>query len=80
LKENNHELRLVYPKIILKIKEYIKTFHTKQKLKGYMTTTLALQKIFKGILHTEEGEKYIWQSSRIPNEHTNSIVFPIFKQ
>jgi hypothetical protein len=36
-------------------KEDMKTFYNKQKLKEFMTTKLALQKILKGLLHTEEN-------------------------
>jgi hypothetical protein len=34
-------------------------FHNKQKLKQYMTTKPQLQKILKGILHTEDENKHI---------------------
>jgi hypothetical protein len=36
------------------LKEEQKTFHDKQKLKEFMATKPAVQKILKGILHTEE--------------------------
>jgi hypothetical protein len=32
----------------------MKTFHNKQKLKEFMTTKSAPQKILKGLLHAEE--------------------------
>jgi hypothetical protein len=32
----------------------MKTFHNKQKLKEFITIKPALQKIFKGLLHTEK--------------------------
>jgi hypothetical protein len=35
----------------------LKNFHDKQKLKEFMTTKPALQKILKGILHKEEKDK-----------------------
>jgi hypothetical protein len=44
-------------KISFKIDGPIKVFHNKQKLKQYMTTKSPLQKIFQGILHTENKSK-----------------------
>jgi hypothetical protein len=41
-----------------KIEGEIKTFHDKQKLKQYMTTKPSLQKIQKGIPHTEDENKH----------------------
>jgi hypothetical protein len=41
---------------ISKIEEEIKTFHDKQKLKESMTIQPVLQKILKGILHTEKDK------------------------
>jgi hypothetical protein len=38
--------------------EEIKTFHNKQKLEEFLTTKSMLQKILKGILHTEEEEEH----------------------
>jgi hypothetical protein len=38
------------------IDEEMKTFYDKQKIKKFMTTKPALQKIFKGILYTEQEE------------------------
>jgi DNA-binding transcriptional regulator GbsR (MarR family) len=35
----------------------MKTFHKKVKLKEIVTSNSALQKILKGILHTEEGSE-----------------------
>jgi hypothetical protein len=35
-----------------------KVFHNNQKPKQYMTTKPPLQKILKGILHTEDENKY----------------------
>jgi glutamyl-tRNA reductase len=55
LKENNCQSRLPYPaKLSFIIEEEIKTFHGKQKLKEFMATMSALQKILEDILHTEE--------------------------
>jgi hypothetical protein len=52
--ENNFDPRMVYPaKLAFKIDGAIKVFHDKQKLKRYMTTKTALQKILQGILHTK---------------------------
>jgi hypothetical protein len=48
----NGQQRLLYP-------AKLKTFHDKHKLKQFMTTKLALQKIIKVILHTEEEESCI---------------------
>jgi Holliday junction resolvase RusA-like endonuclease len=46
--------RLVYPaKLSFLIEGEIKTFHNKEKLKEFMTTKPALQKILKGLLHIE---------------------------
>jgi nucleoside diphosphate kinase len=38
------------------IKRKLKTFHN--KLREFMTSKPALQKILKGILYTEEGDKH----------------------
>ena len=57
LKENNFQPSLLYPaKISFKIDEEIKTFQDKQKLKEFMTTKLALEKIHKEIKHKKEKE------------------------
>jgi hypothetical protein len=54
LNENNFNPRIPYPpKLSFKIDGAIKVFHDKQKLKQYMNTKPPLQKIFQGILHTE---------------------------
>jgi hypothetical protein len=45
LKENNYQLRLIYPtKLSFIIEEEIKTFYNKQKLKEFRTTKPAQQK------------------------------------
>jgi hypothetical protein len=45
---------MLYPtKPLCKIDGGINVFHNKQKVKQYMTTKPPLQKILKGILHTE---------------------------
>jgi hypothetical protein len=55
LKENNCQLRLIYSaKQSFLIEGEIKTFYNKEKLKEFTTTKSALQKIGKGLLHTEE--------------------------
>jgi hypothetical protein len=56
--ENNFNPRILYlTKLSCKIDGAIKVFHDKQKLKQYVTTKPPLQKIFKGILHTENESK-----------------------
>jgi hypothetical protein len=58
LKESNCQPRLVCPAKLLNFSSLIvgeiKTFHNKEKLKKFMTTKPALQKILEGLLHTEE--------------------------
>jgi hypothetical protein len=64
LKENNCQPRLLYPaKLSFTIEGEIKTFE-KQKLKQFMTTKLAPQKIPEGILHREEEDKYHYENTR----------------
>jgi hypothetical protein len=59
LKQNNCQISLLYPgKLSFEIKGEIKTFHDKHKLKQFMKTKPALQKILTGILHTEEEDIY----------------------
>jgi hypothetical protein len=59
LKENNFSPKIFYPaKLSFKIEGEIKTLHNKQKLKQHMTTKPPLQKILKGILHTEDENKH----------------------
>jgi hypothetical protein len=59
LKENNSQPRLVYPaKVFFIIEGEIKNIHNKQKLKEYIATKLALQKLLKGILHTDEENRH----------------------
>jgi hypothetical protein len=56
-KESNYQPRLLYPaKLSFRIKGEVKTFHTKHKLREFMTTRPALQKMLKGILYPEEEE------------------------
>jgi hypothetical protein len=58
LYENNFNPSILYPsKLSFKIDGTIKVFHAKQKLKQYRTTKPPLQKIFQGILHTENESK-----------------------
>jgi hypothetical protein len=47
----------------------IKTFHDKQKLKEFMTTKPALQKILKGILHTKKEYNSNQENTRKNNSH-----------
>jgi hypothetical protein len=52
---NNCKPRLVYPaKLSFLTEREVKTFHNKEKLKEFMTTLPAPEKIFKVLLHTEE--------------------------
>jgi hypothetical protein len=58
LNENNFNPRILYlTKLSFKIDGAIKIFHDKQKVKQYMTTKPALQKILQGILDTEDENK-----------------------
>jgi hypothetical protein len=55
LGKNNWQPRSLYPAF---------TNHDKQKLKQFITSKPALQRILKRILHTEEEDKYtmkIWE-------------------
>jgi hypothetical protein len=55
--KNKCQFKLLCPANPLFIIEgEIKTFHDKQKLKQFMTTKPALQKILKQMLHTEEED------------------------
>jgi hypothetical protein len=49
---------LYLEKLSFNIKGRIKIFHDKQKLKQHMTTNPPLEKILKGILHTEDENKH----------------------
>jgi K+/H+ antiporter YhaU regulatory subunit KhtT len=58
LKENNFSPRILYPEILsFKIDKAIKIFHSKQKLKQYMTTKPPQQEILQGNRHTEDESK-----------------------
>jgi hypothetical protein len=53
--ESNCQPRLDYPaKLSFLFEREIKTFHHKEKLKEFVNTKTALQKILKGLLHIEE--------------------------
>jgi hypothetical protein len=68
LKESNCQSRLVYPaKVTFLIEGEIKTLHNKEKLKELATTKPTLQKILKGLLHTEE-------ETRVRQEHSRSFL------
>jgi hypothetical protein len=55
LKESNAQTRVVYPaKLSFLIEGETKTFHNKEKLKEFVTTKQALQRMLKGLLHIEE--------------------------
>jgi hypothetical protein len=61
--------RLDYPaKLSFLIEGEIKTFHNQQNLKEFMTTKLSLQKILKGLLHTEEETRVREEDAR-KNKH-----------
>jgi hypothetical protein len=58
LHENNFSSRILYPaKLSFKIGRPIKDFHSRQKLKQYITTKPPLWKILQGILYTEDESK-----------------------
>jgi hypothetical protein len=59
LKENSFSPRILYQAMLsFRIDGGIKAFHDQQKPKQYMTTKTPLQKICKGILHTEYENKH----------------------
>jgi hypothetical protein len=65
LKESNCQPKLLYPaKLTFLIEGEIKTFHNKEKLKEFVTTKPALQKIFKRLLHIEEEARMRQEDSR----------------
>jgi hypothetical protein len=70
LKENNCKPRLLYPaELLFTIEGETKTFYDKQKLKQFMTTKPVVQKIFKGILNTEDEDKHSHKSMEINKSH-----------
>uniref|UniRef100_A0A5F9DLU6 L1 transposable element RRM domain-containing protein n=1 Tax=Oryctolagus cuniculus TaxID=9986 RepID=A0A5F9DLU6_RABIT len=62
LREKNCKPRILYPAKLSFVNEgEIKTFHSKQKLKEFVATRPALQKMLKDVLHTEtqkHGHQY----------------------
>jgi hypothetical protein len=67
LKESKWQPRLAYPaKPFFLIEGETKTFHNKEKLKEFVTTKPAPQKILKGLLHIEEV-------TRVRQEETEKI-------
>uniref|UniRef100_A0A5F9CFM1 L1 transposable element RRM domain-containing protein n=1 Tax=Oryctolagus cuniculus TaxID=9986 RepID=A0A5F9CFM1_RABIT len=62
LREKNCQPRILYPAKLSFVNEgEIKTFHSKQKLKEFVATRPALQKMLKDVLHTEtqkHGHQY----------------------
>jgi hypothetical protein len=59
LQVNNCQPRPLYPaKWSFKISREIKSFQDKHKLNQYLNTKLAFQKILKGLLYTEEEERW----------------------
>jgi hypothetical protein len=47
----------------------MKTSHNKQKLKEFMTTIPALQKILKVILYAEEEHKHNYENTKMNDSH-----------
>jgi hypothetical protein len=77
MKENNFSVDILYPaKVSFKIEGAIKIFKVKQKPKQYMTTKPPLQKILKGILHTEDENKHNHERMRIitPQKKTRQVM------
>jgi hypothetical protein len=73
LNENNFKPRLLYPaKLSFITRGEIKIFHYKQKLKQFMTNKPSCQKILKGILHTEDEDKYSHGCMGINKSHQMS--------
>jgi hypothetical protein len=65
LKESNCRPKLIYPaKLSFLIEGEIKTFHNKEKLKEFVSTKPALQKILKGLLHIEEETRVRQEDTR----------------
>jgi hypothetical protein len=60
------------PEISFKIEGKIKTSHDKQKLKQYMTTRPAFQKILKEILHMEDENNIAVKRWRLLNLKTRA--------
>jgi hypothetical protein len=63
-KETNCQPRLIYPAKLSFIFEGKINPSTKQKLKEFTTTTLALQKIISGLLHIKEETRVRQEDSR----------------
>jgi hypothetical protein len=58
LRETNCQPRILYPaKLSFNLDGETRTFQDKDKLKWLTSNKPALQKILKGVLHTEEEEK-----------------------
>jgi hypothetical protein len=69
MKESNCQPRLINTaKLSFLIEREIKIFHNKEKLKEFVTTKPALQKILKGRLHIEEETRVTQEDSR-KNKH-----------
>jgi hypothetical protein len=60
------------PKLSFIIKEKIKTFNDKNKLKEFMTTKPIQQKTLKGILHKKEEDKCICENTGKNNSREES--------
>jgi hypothetical protein len=65
LKENNYQPRLVYPaKLFFLIEREVKNLPQQAKTKGIHDHKPALQKILKGLLHTEEEIRVTQEDAR----------------
>uniref|UniRef100_U3KMN3 L1 transposable element RRM domain-containing protein n=1 Tax=Oryctolagus cuniculus TaxID=9986 RepID=U3KMN3_RABIT len=70
LREKNCQPRILYPAKLSFVNEgEIKTFHSKQKLKDFVATHPALQKILKDVLHSET-QKHGYQYERRERKNT----------
>jgi hypothetical protein len=68
---------MLYPaKLSFKIDGEIKVFHGRQKLKQYMTIKPPLQKILKGILHTEDENKHSHKRMEVLNLMKGTDKYP----
>jgi hypothetical protein len=77
LKENNFRPRILYSEILsFKINKAITIFHSKQKLRQYMTTKPPQQEILQGKLHTEDESKenHEWTVSIKMQEKKRQII------
>ena len=72
MNDNNLQPKISYPaKLSLRVDGEIETFHNKQKLKEFMSTKPALEKILKEINHKEEINNN-HQSQKINRQHQST--------